>query len=202
MQKGKVVFIGGNKRAGKTTLSVKLHKEAGFNYYDLDMITNALEDGLQEVDASKEGDTKYYAKFFECMVKSALDEAENRGINSVFNYIFFEPEFMSTFKYRDDIEIYYLANLDANPENIIEDMMKYSKQYDWPAYATEEDIKRNVTFILNRNISLKEECDEYGFRLINTSRGENRNIVLDKVFDEITKDILKDVKEVSGRKTM
>lgn len=36
MKKGKVIVIGGNKRAGKSTLSRKLQTEAGFNYYNMD----------------------------------------------------------------------------------------------------------------------------------------------------------------------
>ena len=37
MNKGKVVFLGGNKRVGKSILAHKLHKEAGYNYYNFDI---------------------------------------------------------------------------------------------------------------------------------------------------------------------
>ena len=60
MEKGKIIIIGGNKRAGKTTLSIKLHKELGFNYYNFDSITDAKE----EVHTNLEGD-HYYIKLLE-----------------------------------------------------------------------------------------------------------------------------------------
>jgi deoxyadenosine/deoxycytidine kinase len=47
MNKGKVIIIGGNKRAGKTTLTMKLHKEYNFNYYNFDMLLDSLEESFQ-----------------------------------------------------------------------------------------------------------------------------------------------------------
>lgn len=36
MKTGKVVIIAGNKRAGKTTLTMKLHQKYNFNYYNFE----------------------------------------------------------------------------------------------------------------------------------------------------------------------
>lgn len=180
MKKGKVVIISGNKRAGKTTLTIKLHKELGFNFYNFDTLT----DSIEEVHSNLEGDP-YYIKLLEEMVKFALEFAENYGVNSVFEYIDFTPELMANFKYKEQVEIYYLANLEANKDNIREDMKKYSKPFDWPAYCSEEDVERNVKFILKFNEELVNECKKYGFNLINTKRGEERS----KVLNELTKQI-------------
>ena len=66
-------------------------------------------------------------------------------------------------------------------------MIKYSNEYDWPSNASEEDFKRNIKWILNRNELLKEECEKYNFRLVNTSRADNRNHIINKLFKEIVK---------------
>ena len=64
-------------------------------------------------------------------------------------------------------------------------MKKYSKPFDWPSYLSAEDIERNVKEIINKNEQLKMECQKYKFELINTSRGNNRNIVLSKLVNKI-----------------
>ena len=112
---------------------MKLHQKLGFNFYNFDSIT----DSLEEVYTNLEGDP-YYIKFLEEMVSYALEFAENYGISSVFEYIDFTPELMKNFKYINQVEIYYLANLDATIDNIRDDLKKYSKPYDWPAYCSEE----------------------------------------------------------------
>ena len=180
MEKGKVVIISGNKRAGKTTTTIKLHKEHGFNFYNFD----SLADSIEEVHKNLEGDP-YYIKLLTEMTEFSLKFAEDYGVNTVFEYIDFTPELMSNFKYKDKVEIYYLANLDATEENIAEDLKKFSKSYDWPSYVSEEDLQRNYKFILNFNEDLKRECEKYGFELINTSRGENREKVIDNLVERI-----------------
>ncbi len=181
MNKGKVIIIGGNKRAGKTTLTMKLHKEYNFNYYNYDMLLDSLEDSFQVL--QDQNDEKYI-KLLEEMVKRSLDEANNYGISTVYEYIF-TPKQLQNFKYRKDVQIYFLANLDANEDNIREDLLKYSKNYDWPSYVSDEDIERNINYILKHNNILVEDCKKYGFELINTSRDNNRNIVLDNLVNKI-----------------
>lgn len=178
---GRVILISGNKRAGKTTLSVKLQKEAGFNYYNFDNIMDAIED---EFDVNSV-DEKHYISFLESFIEFMLEHAKNYEINSIIDTIYYMPKDLNNFKYKNDIEIYYLANLDATIDNIKPDFKKYSKSYDWPSYASDEDIERNVNFILERNELLKSDCSKYGYRLINTSREENRKKVIEAVFNEI-----------------
>ncbi len=181
MNKGKVILISGNKRAGKTTLSVKLQKEAGYNYYSFDNIMDATEE-VFDVNCV---DEKHYMKFLEEYVEFCLKQAENYGINSVIDTIYYMPKDLIDFKYIKDIDVYYLSNMDATEENIREDFKKYSAPYDWPSYVSEEDIERNVNFLLKQNELLKEECGKYGYRLINTSREENRNKIINSLFNEI-----------------
>ena len=175
--KGKIVIICGNKRAGKTTLAILLHKKYNFNYYNFDMLLDSLEETFVKLD---DNDEKKYLKLLENMVASSLEDAKNYRVNTVYDYIF-SPQDLADFKYKNQVEIYFLANLDANLKNIKEDLLKYSETYDWPSYATEEDLTRNIKYILNNNDILKDQCQKYNFVLINTSRGEKRNQILEQL---------------------
>ena len=181
MKSGKVIIIGGNKRAGKTTLSLKLHENHHFNYYNFDMLLDSLEEALPIL--NDKNDSKYIA-LLESMVKRSLLDAKNYGINSVYEYIF-TPANLANFKYRNDVQIIFLANLDANIDNIESDLKTYSKSYDWPSYVSDEDISRNIKWILNQNEELLTECKEYNFNLINTSRGENRDKIINNIINNL-----------------
>lgn len=183
MKNGKVVIIAGNKRAGKTTLTMKLHQKYNFNYYNFDMLLDSLEESFRVL--QDHNDDKYVTLLNE-MVKRSLDDAKNYGVSTIYEYIF-TPKQLSMFEYKDKVEIYFLANLDADETNIREDMKKYSKPFDWPTYVGVEDIERNVKEILEKNEVLKNDCQKYGFNLINTSREDRRKVILDQLVEEIRK---------------
>lgn len=170
-----VVIIGGNKRAGKTTLGLKLHNEYNYNYYNLDMLFDSLESAFDDLEEDER-----YIKLLENMVGFSLEHSKKYGIKTVYEYIF-SPKDLKDFKYRDDVDIIFLANLDADENNIINDLKMYSNDYDWPSYATDEELKTNVDYILNKNNRLVDECEKYNFKLINTSRGEKRNLILNDI---------------------
>lgn len=187
MKKGKIVIVCGNKRAGKTTLCTRLQKGYGFNYISLDKLLDSLEETFPILHGSR--DTKYVA-LLENLVKRDLEDAKNYGISTCYDYVF-SPKELKKFKYRDDVRIIFLANLDANSDNILSDMKKYSKSYDWPSYASKSDIDRNIKSILEYNEELKEDAPKYNFELFNTSRGENR----DKIIDEIIANLIVQIPE-------
>ena len=145
------------------------------------MLLDSLEDSFELLN---DGNDNKYVKLLENMINKSLNNAENYGINFVYDYVFF-PNQLKDFKYRDKIDIIFLANLDANESNIIEDLKNYSKSFDWPSFASKEELERNAKYILRTNKILINECNVYGFKLINTSRGKKRNIILNEVFKEI-----------------
>lgn len=184
MAEGKVVIIAGNKRAGKTTLTMMLHEKYNYNYYNFDMLLDSLEETFPVL---QDGSEDKYILLLEEMVKRSLKDANNYGVSTVYEYIF-TPEQLNSFKYKDQVQIYFLANLDLTEDNIREDMVKYSKSFDWPSYASDEDIERNVRTIMKKNEELTEYCSKYNFKLINTSRGENRKKVLTELASRIADD--------------
>lgn len=178
---GKVVIIGGNKRAGKTTLSLTLHKEYNYNYYNFDMLLDSLEETFPKIN---DGNEDKYIKYLEQIVEISLEFSENYDVYTVIDYIF-KPKQLSNFKYKKEVEIYFLANLDANKKNIKKDLINYSKKYDWPSYATETEIEKNIEYILKTNIELINETKKYNFKLINTSKGDNREKIIKSLAEKI-----------------
>lgn len=184
MKKGKVVLIGGSKRAGKTTLAMMLHKIAGFNYLNFDHLEDAIDTGINKIDGWNDED--YFIEFLEQMINYSLEDAENYGINTVLDTYMYNPELLAKLKNKDKIEIYYLACLDCSKEELRVNLKKYSEPYDWPSYCTKEQFENNIEDILARNELLKEECPKYNMELINTSHGEERNRILNELLDKIT----------------
>ena len=64
-------------------------------------------------------------------------------------------------------------------------MKEYSKPFDWPSYVSTADIERNVKEIINKNELLLKDCKKYGFELINTSRGDKRDSILNELAERI-----------------
>ena len=184
---GKVVILAGNKRAGKSTLALLLHKKYNYNYINFDYLLDSIESTFSELE---DGNDDKYIKLLEEMVKRSLEDSNNYNISTVYDYIF-TPKQLSDFKYRNDVEIYFLANLDANGLNIKEDLINYSKKFDWPSTATDMDLERNIKFILNTNISLIEETKKYNFKLINTSREDSRDKIIKLLAETISDKDLK-----------
>ena len=180
----KVIIICGNKRSGKTMLSLILHKKYGYNFYNFDMILDSIESSFPQLDDKND---KKYINLLELMVERSLNDVKNYNVSSVYDYIF-SPEDLLEFKYKDIVDVYFLANLDANSENIREDLIKYSQDYDWPKNCSDEDLNRNIRFILEYNEKLKSQCHKYSFKLINTSRGDKRYNILSDFASIISKE--------------
>lgn len=183
----KVVIIGGNKRAGKTTLSMMLRNEHNFNYFSFDSILDALESALPSLG---DGNDSKYIPFLDELIEKALEDGKNYGYSTVFDYVF-SPEQILKLKHLNDVEVVFLANLDANQENIRGDLKKYSVSYDWPTTASDEDIERNSNDILAYNELLVRDCQKYGFRLVNTSRAENRIPILTELANSLSSNSLR-----------
>ncbi len=183
MKTGKVILIGGSKRAGKTTLSMMLHRRMGFNYLNFDHLEDAIDVGINKSDSWNDGD--YFKGFLKQMIGYSLEDAKNYGINTVLDTYMYNPNIINDLSNRNDIEVYFLADLDSNEEELRINLKKYSKSYDWPSYCTDEQFEDNIKDILARNEYLKEECSKYNIELFNTSYGDKRNNNLEVLYRRI-----------------
>lgn len=176
MKQGKVVLIGGTKRAGKTTLSILLHKNYGFNYLNFDHLEDAVDEGINKIDGYN--NSEYFFGFLEFMINASLEDAKNYGVDTIIDTYMYSPQIVKKLKNLNEIDVYYLCDLDSNEEELRRNLKEYSKPYDWPSYTSPEQFEKNIQDILEHRKILNQECDKYGFSLINTSNGEKRDNIL------------------------
>lgn len=191
MNTGKVVILGGNARSGKTTLAKKLAKN-GFNRISFDTLNSALGKGLNMDLSNNPAETLY--EFFKTIVNASIDEAKVDGVNTVIDMYDFTPKYLVELANSNDIEIYFLAYPNCNQEEIAFNIKHYAKPTDWIAQVNDTYFQECVERFHIRNTLIQEECEKFGFELIDTSCGEQRYIVLDNLFDRIinnTKEIIK-----------
>ena len=184
MKKGKVIILGGNARSGKTTLSMQLVKK-GFNRISFDNLYEVVEDVLKiKID---ELPKSQQFKFFESFVDKAIEEAENYGINSVIDMYDFLPQDIEKLKNKNKVQCYFLAYPSCDTHQIKYNLKTYSKPSDWIAQVDEEYFNECVVRFDKRNKLLVKQCEKYNHRLIDTSYGENRNLILKELLNEILK---------------
>ena len=180
MMQGKVVILTGNKRAGKTTLANKLNKEYNFTHLNMDQILDAV-----DYVCDKRG-IKHFIDiydFFEKLVGFATQNAINYGENTVIEYIF-KIEDVKRLQDKYNISAYALYT-DTDEENLRKILKEYSQEFDWPSYVGEDDFNRNIKEILELNKKLKEECQKVGVKLVDTSYGEKRDLIINELCQKI-----------------
>jgi hypothetical protein len=186
--KGKVVILGGTPRSGKTTLALMLARR-GFSKLSFDIFNEAIEKGLPEVVIEDYHDQESCARklypFFETIVGGAVDEARRFGLNTVIDMYDYTPEYVSRLPYLADVDVFFLAYPDFDVAEIRTNIRQYAQPEDWIAQVDEEYL----TVVADRcdrvNQKLVKQCAEYGFRLVNTGAGGDRDRVLDQLYREI-----------------
>ncbi len=72
MTKGKVIIVAGNKRAGKTTLTIMLHDKYNYNYNNFDMLLDSIEASFPVL--NDHNDDKYISLLNEEDIIRGLEE--------------------------------------------------------------------------------------------------------------------------------
>lgn len=177
--KGTVIMLGGVPRAGKTTLAVRLVK-SGNNISKIS--------GDYFGDAIGEENENTYT-FVEKYLESLLRDAEVYGINSVFEYCLYDItlEHIEKLPFKDELEMYFFGFPDISAEEIKYNIKHYAAPEDWISYVDDDYLEQTANRIYDFNIKLKGWCKKYNYRFINTGVGEERNIVLNSLYDEIIK---------------
>ena len=180
MNKGKVVILIGTKRAGKTTTAVKLNKEYGWNYLEFDHLLDSLD---KVIDITNKKNSEF--DFFESTVNFQLDDANNYGINTVIVVWDFKPAQLIKLKKFKEVKIFCLMPVSITKEILDETMVKYSKNYDWPLNATNDDLTRNKENIIEERNMYLEECPKYNIEIIDTSYYKDRNNKINELVNKI-----------------
>ena len=87
---------------------------------------------------------------------------EIEGIDSVIDMYDFLPEDINNLKNKNKIEVYFLAYPDCSLEEIKFNVIHYAKPNDWIA-----------------------QCNKFDLRLVDTKSGIDRNLVLNRLLNEI-----------------
>lgn len=98
--------------------------------------------------------------------------------------IFFKISDIKKLQEKYEIDTYALYT-DTDEENLRKILKEYSKPFDWPSFVGEDDFNRNIKEILELNKVLKEECKNSKIKLINTSYGKNRELIINELCQKI-----------------
>ncbi len=179
---GKVVILGGNARSGKTTLAYLLQKK-GYNRISFDLLNTYIEDGLKIIFDDLSEDIKY--SFFESVINEAIKEAENENNNIVIDMYDYLPYDINKLKDKEKLEVYFLAYPNCSMEEIKYNVIYYAKPTDWIAKVDETYLDQCVKRFYERNKILVKECEKYNMQIIDTKSGEERNKIINTLFDKI-----------------
>ena len=180
----KVIILGGNARSGKTTLAVMLEKK-GYNRISFDMLNEALNEGLN---INKLNEELY--KFFEIIVNNAIKDMKLYGTKTVIDIYDFLPDQINKLPFQEDIDVYFLAYPNTSKNDIKINVIKYAKPTDWIAEVNEDYLNECVDRFYKRNKLLVDECKKYKYKLIDTKSGNNRDIILNNLYNTIIKEDL------------
>jgi hypothetical protein len=189
--KGKTIILGGTPRSGKTTLAVLLAK-SGFSKISFDHINESIEKGLPEVviedSHNQECSAKKLYRFFETMVGCAVTDDEIYGINTVIDMYDFTPEYVSKLPYQESIKVFFLSYPDFTADVIKNNIKHYAQPTDWIAQVDDDYLMEVAERCDLVNQKLVRQCKEFGYELVNTGAGEDRDRVLQSLYQRIIYD--------------
>lgn len=196
MQKGKVVILGGTPRAGKTTLANMLTR-SGFNLISFDSISQAIKDGLPEIKIEDWTDQEQCSKklypFFEALIKGYIGSEGQMfgltGLNYVVDMYTFSPEYINKLPFQNEIKVYFLGYPNQSIEEIRHNIKFYAEPADWIAQVDEEYLTVVAQRCYFVNQKTWEQCQKYGYEFIDTDAGDNRNTILNDLFNKIITDL-------------
>lgn len=187
----KNILIIGAARSGKTTLAKKFVKEKGYSMISLDNIISGLS-AYPELQIHHDGDENdtasglvpFLEKFF-----TELSEGNTfyDGIKFVIEgtHIDFEKliPVLRNDKLKDKYEIIGLTYNDISSDDLYNNMKKYDTEDDWTYWCSDEELRGNSTYFVERNKFFNDKFREYGIISYDTSF--NREDVLNKITSDI-----------------
>lgn len=187
----KNILIIGAARSGKTTLAKKLAKEKGYNLISIDDIVSGFE-AYPELEIHHDGDANDTAKrLAPFLIRYFTEISEGNtfydGIKYVIEgtHIDFEilMPFLQNEKYKEKYEIIGLTYNDIKEEEMYRNIKKYDTEDDWTYWCSDEELKGNIKYFLDRNKFFNDKFKEYNIKSYDTSF--DRKKVLKKVMDSL-----------------
>jgi len=179
-KKGKVILLGGCPRAGKTTLAVRLVKN-GKRFSKIS--GDSLHGAITETDVNK-------YEFLKKVLERLIDDAEIHEINSIFDYCSYDftLDDIDKLPFKDKLDMYFFGFPDISVKEIQHNIKYYAEPTDWIYHCDDDYIEQVAKRIYDFNRELKKWCNQYNYQFINTGVGEERNIMLNSLYERITTD--------------
>jgi hypothetical protein len=95
------------------------------------------------------------------------------------------PYEINKLKDKEKLEVYFLAYPNCSMEEIKYNVIYYAKPTDWIAKVDETYLDQCVKRFYERNKILVKECEKYNMQIIDTKSGEERNKIINTLFDKI-----------------
>ena len=184
----KNILIIGPARAGKTTLSRKLNEQLKYSIVNLDNIISALELAYPELEIKHDALDVVVASNFASFIINYLKELSEGNF-------YYENKFVIEGTHIDfeklipniDKEKYMIIGLTYNNitnEELFRNIKDNDTEDDWTYYLSDEELKGNVDYFIERNNFFDEQFKKYDIKTYDVSTDRK------KIFDVIIKDIL------------
>ena len=173
----KNILLIGAARSGKTTLAKKFVKEKGYSMISLDNIISGLS-AYPELQIHHDGDefdtasrlVPFLINFF---TELSEGNAFYDGIKLVIEgtHIDFEKliPFLRSDKFKDKYEIIGLTYNDISSDDLYNNMKKYDTEDDWTYWCSDEELRGNSTYFVERNKFFNDKFKEYEIISYDTS---------------------------------
>lgn len=183
----KNILIIGAARSGKTTLAKKLSKEKGYNLISIDNIVSGFEAFTELNIKHDDGDIETSSNLAPFLIKFFTELSEGNAFYDGIKYVIegthidFEKimPFLQSDKYREKYDIIGLTYNYIDEEKMFNDIKKYDTEDDWTYWCSDEELKDDIRYFLERNKFFNEMFKKYNITTYDTS------VDRDKVFDEI-----------------
>lgn len=189
----KNILIIGPARSGKTTLSRMISKEFDYSIINLDDIISAFE-SMPNSGIKHDGDDIETAKKFGLFLKTYLKElSEGPNFYSGFKFVIegthidFEQimPMLNSEKYKDKYIVIGLLYDKVKEKELYDNIKKYDTEDDWTYWCTDEELKGNVSYFIDRNKYFKEKFEKYKIDTFDVS--ENREEILEEIIKKLSK---------------
>ena len=187
----KNIILLGAARSGKTSLAKRIAKEKCYSLISIDDIVSGLE-AYPELNIHHDGDAVDTAKkLAPFLVKYFTELSEGTtfydGIKSVIEGTHFDFEqlmpFLQNDKYKEKYLVIGLTFNEISEQQLYDYIKKYDNEDDWTYYCSDEELKGNVKYFIERNKYFNEMFKKYNITSYDTSY--DRDKVLDNIINAL-----------------
>ena len=169
------ILILGAARTGKTSLAKKISKELGYSLLRIDDLVSGFEaypDLKIRHDYNDKETAHNLTPFLEKMlIELSEGECFYDGIKYVIEgtHIDFDELMPFLEEHEDKYKVIGLTYNYITEEDLYNNIKKYDTEDDWTYWCSDEELKGNVPYFIERNKFFNEEFEKYNIKSYDTS---------------------------------